>query len=211
MFGHDYQPKKDRCITMTTNFLSFDNLGYSWRHHDMKTLSTLLALCERNLPVVISLTSSTKDKQCKPLMFTSLLAETNCWAISRVAHDLGVSSVNGKMIWFIWHENILLIVLNLTCDIMIKLCCYVIQCTRYLWGTSQGMSGGPWGRFKNTYELLNLRALKFSYVNKIHIFQCMGKIFCVEFQRYPLKFHTKYLTHTLKDMIFMQFLNFKSS
>ena len=67
------------------------------------------------------------------------------------------------------------------------------------------------GRFKNTYELLNQRALKFSYVNKIHIFQCMGKIFCVEFQRYPLKFHTKYLTHTLKDMIFMQFWNFKSS
>ena len=63
----------------------------------------------------------------------------------------------------------------------------------------------PGGRFKNTYELLNQRALKFSYVNKIHIFQCMGKIFCVEFQRYPLKFHTKYLTHTLKDMIFMQF------
>ena len=69
----------------------------------------------------------------------------------------------------------------------------------------------PGGRFKNTYELLNQRALKFSYVNKIHIFQCMGKIFCVEFQRYPLKFHTKYLTHTLKDMIFMQFWNFKSS
>ena len=52
-----------------------------------------------------------------------------------------------------------------------------------------------------TYELLNLRALKFSLVNKIHIFQCMGKIFSVEFQRYPLKFHTKYLTHTLKDTI----------
>ena len=69
----------------------------------------------------------------------------------------------------------------------------------------------PGGRFKNTYELWNQRALKFSYVNKIHIFQCMGKIFCVEFQRYPLKFHTKYLTHALKDMIFMQFWNFKSS
>ena len=67
------------------------------------------------------------------------------------------------------------------------------------------------GVSKNTYELLNQRALKFSYVNKIHIFRCMGKIFCVEFQRYPLKFHTKYLTHTLKDMIFMQFWNFKSS
>ena len=61
----------------------------------------------------------------------------------------------------------------------------------------------PGGRFKNTYELLNLRALKFSPVNKIHIFQCIGKIFCVEFQRYPLKFHPKYLTHTLKDMIFI--------
>ena len=62
----------------------------------------------------------------------------------------------------------------------------------------------PGGHFKNTYELLNLRALKFSPANKIHIFQCMSKIFCVEFQRYPLKFHTKYLTHTLKDMIFIQ-------
>ena len=70
------------------------------------------------------------------------------------------------------------------------------------------MSGG---RFKKTYELLNLRALKISPVNKIHIFQCMGKIFCVEFQRVPLKFHTKYLTHTLKDTIFIQHWNFKSS
>ena len=67
------------------------------------------------------------------------------------------------------------------------------------------------GRFKNTYGLLNLRALKFSPVNKIHIFQCMGVIFCAEFQRYPLKFHTKYLTHTLKDMTFIQHWNFKSS
>ena len=67
------------------------------------------------------------------------------------------------------------------------------------------------GRFKNTNELLNLRALKFSSVNKIQLFQCMGKIFCVEFQRYPLKFHTKYLTHTLKDTIFIQHWNFKSS
>ena len=45
---------------------------------------------------------------------------------------------------------------------------------------------GTRGHFKNTYELLNVRALKFSTVNKINIFQCMGKIFCVEFQRYPL-------------------------
>ena len=44
-------------------------------------------------------------------------------------------------------------------------------------------TGGGGGRIKNTYELLNLRVLKFSYVNKIHNFQWMGKIFCVEFQR----------------------------
>ena len=47
--------------------------------------------------------------------------------------------------------------------------------------------------FKNTYELLNLRALKFSLVNKIYIFQCMGKIFCVEFQRYPHKISCPYI------------------
>ena len=64
--------------------------------------------------------------------------------------------------------------------------------------------GTPGRCFKSTYELLNLRALKFSPLNKIHIFWCMGMIFYVEFQRYPLKFHTKYLTHTLKETIFMQ-------
>ena len=57
------------------------------------------------------------------------------------------------------------------------------------------------GRFKNAYELLNLRALKISMLYKNRTFQCMGKIFCVEFQRgkifcvefqrVPLKFHTK--------------------
>ena len=61
----------------------------------------------------------------------------------------------------------------------------------------------PGGRFKNNYELLNLRALKISMLNKNHIFQCTSKIFCVEFQRVPLKFHTKYLTHTLKDVDFI--------
>ena len=69
----------------------------------------------------------------------------------------------------------------------------------------------PGGRFKNTYELLNLRALKISKLHKNHIFQCMGKVFCVEFQRVPLKFHTKYLTHTLKDVDFIHIWKFKSS
>ena len=38
------------------------------------------------------------------------------------------------------------------------------------------------GHFKNTYELLNLRALKFSPVDKIYIFQCMGKMFLWNFK-----------------------------
>ena len=39
-----------------------------------------------------------------------------------------------------------------------------------------------WDAFQNTYDLLNLRALKFSVVNKIHIFQCMGNIFWAPFE-----------------------------
>ena len=62
--------------------------------------------------------------------------------------------------------------------------------------------------FEIIHKFLNL---KFSPCIKIHIFQCMGKIYCVEFQRVPLKFHTRYLTHTLKDMIFIQHWSFKSS
>ena len=77
--------------------------------------------------------------------------------------------------------------------------------------TPQPQTHWTGGRFKNTYELLNLRALKISKLHKNHIFQCMGKIFCVEFQRVPLKFHTKYLTHTLKDVDFIHIWKFKSS
>ena len=59
------------------------------------------------------------------------------------------------------------------------------------------------GISKSAHELLNLRALKISMLYKIHIFQYVGKIFCEEFQWVPLKFHTKYLTHTLKDVNFI--------
>ena len=64
-------------------------------------------------------------------------------------------------------------------DIPVPMCDHVQTLMAF---SSHGAGGG---RFKNTYELLNLRGLKFSYVNKINIFQCMGKIFCVEFQRVP--------------------------
>ena len=114
--------------------------------------------------------------------------------------------------------------LDAAIDILIKLreLRYVLPCSEFLpfvlgcvqWGMLVG--GHCWGchlggHFKNAGELLNLRVLKFSPVNKMYIFQCMGMIFCVEFQRVPLKFHTKYLTHTLKDDNSIQCWKFKSS
>ena len=84
------------------------------------------------------------------------------------------------------------------CWHIIELCCGFqeqssVEKTLKDCGTSRG-------HFKNIYEFLNLRALKFYTSYKNLIFQCMGKIFCVESQRYPLKFRTKYLAHTLKDV-----------
>ena len=35
----------------------------------------------------------------------------------------------------------------------------------------------------------------------VHFFHCMGKIFCVEFQRIPFKFQTKYRANAFKDII----------
>ena len=43
--------------------------------------------------------------------------------------------------------------------------------------------GGGGGFFESAYELINVRALKFSTLCKNHIFKCMIKIFWVEFQR----------------------------
>ena len=34
----------------------------------------------------------------------------------------------------------------------------------------------------------------------MHILQCMGSKFCVKFQRAPLKFHTKFWTHTSQNL-----------
>ena len=36
----------------------------------------------------------------------------------------------------------------------------------------------------------------------MHILRCMGSKFCVKFQRSPLKFHTKFWTHTPQNMHF---------
>ena len=99
------------------------------------------------------------------------------------------------------------------CTRLVPLCTAVFGDSRKAHGSCcscerQKCSGG---RFKNAYELLNLRALTISMLYKNHIFQCMGKIFCVEFQRVPLKFHTKYLTHTMKNVNFIRRWKLKSS
>ena len=41
--------------------------------------------------------------------------------------------------------------------------------------------------------------------SKIHVLRCMGSKFCVKFQRCPLKFHTKFWTHTPQKMHFTRF------
>ena len=64
------------------------------------------------------------------------------------------------------------------------------------------------GGVSKCFKLLKSKSSSI-FTSEWNIFQCMGKIFCVEFQRVPLKFHTKYLAHTLKDMIFYTTLKFK--
>ena len=66
------------------------------------------------------------------------------------------------------------------------------------------------GTFENHYEVVNLWALKVLLLNKLHIFQCMGEIFCVKFQWAHLKCHTKHLIHSLCDAIFIWCWKFKS-
>ena len=83
----------------------------------------------------------------------------------------------------------------------------------WLYNCSYRTDMTPGGRFKNmyTYELLNLRALKISMLYNNCIFECMGKIICMEFQRVPLNFQTKYLTHPFKDMHFIHRVKFDGS
>ena len=57
------------------------------------------------------------------------------------------------------------------------------------------------GRSKNAYELLNLIAVKIATLHKNCFFQCMGKIFCVEFRRYNMKFNR--ISYPLKDVHFI--------
>ena len=65
--------------------------------------------------------------------------------------------------------------------------------------------------FKNDYELLNLRAHKFSTLFKINTFQCMGKIFFMDFQRELWNSAHNISYPYIERYDFIQSWNFKSS
>ena len=67
------------------------------------------------------------------------------------------------------------------------------------------------GAFKNTYEHLNIIALKFSLVDKLHIFQCVVKILCVELQSTLWNSTQNILPIQWKILFFIQYWNSKSS
>ena len=66
--------------------------------------------------------------------------------------------------------------------------------------------------FKNLYESVYLEALGSSFLKKSTYLSMYGWDILSGFQRVPLKFHTKYLTHPLKDTIFfIRYGKFESS
>ena len=106
------------------------------------------------------------------------------------------SETNNKVIKLNWISQTTIIVLDPSRD-------ETGICER---NESLAIAADALGAFQN-----RIWALKISMLYKNHIFQRMGKIFCVEFQRVPLKFHTKYRTHTLKELDFIHRRKFKSS
>ena len=66
------------------------------------------------------------------------------------------------------------------------------------------VGSGAVGPFSKRTWALDLKALEC-------FFQCMGNIFWLEYLRYPLKFHTKHLIHTVKYVYCINRLKFKTS
>ena len=179
--------------------LWYSGKGPSWRH-PMETFSALLALCEGNSPTTTHLSYShtaphpqghntfieVSRQFCGNEYFKSLL------------YPLVLHSFPKELVPWSWPcQND-----NLACWIVfwgIKernayrwgrlarqphqygVCCILLPSFGSAKCSHESDRRCSGGRFKNTYELLNLRALKSSPVNKINIFQCMGMIFCVEF------------------------------
>ena len=82
--------------------------------------------------------------------------------------------LNGMVTLVFW---VTLIGANIECYLMLRRqspVCFMLASDIYTHWLNDVSIEGPGGRFKNTYELLNLRALKISKLHKNHIFQCMG-------------------------------------
>ena len=65
--------------------------------------------------------------------------------------------------------------------------------------------GSQGARLTKTYDV-TIQRYRNSHAkiqnSKMHILRCMGSNFCVKFERCPLKFHTKFWTHTPQNMHF---------
>ena len=96
------------------------------------------------------------------------------------------TSLGIPIIMIRWSHNHLIFVLEISVPRkMVSLLSMSLLCSTYIMVISWSLYNSLGGGVKNTYELLNLRALKILILYKNHIFQCMGRIFCVEFQRVP--------------------------
>ena len=67
--------------------------------------------------------------------------------------------------------------------------------TRFLSGSLHRRRGTPGARLTKAYDV-TIQRYRNSHAKtengKMHILRCMGSKFCAKFQRYPLKFHTKF-------------------
>ena len=139
------------------------------------------------------------SQNCWAPMFSTLLAKASCWTNSWVVSDL--KHYDTYVTSPLWSSCFVSDKLK---HVSIKIPLNVILNVGWLsWLSLYDLGGGGGGGLCISKTHMDCI--------KNHIFQCMGKIFCVEFQRYPLKFHTKYLVHTLKDVYFMHRWKFKSS
>ena len=77
------------------------------------------------------------------------------------------------------------------CNVYIHVYKYILGSTTWIWISIYKMGQDQQRHFKSIYERLNQWAGEILIVNTNPIFQCMGKTFCVEFQRFTSKFHTK--------------------
>ena len=136
----------------------------------------------------------------KELFKFPLFGDGDCWKVNILIWSWKVTKLRFYFRWLGFYFKYLLSDdAGVSCDFFVQ----------FVW--NDRTIDKVWGHFKNAYKLLNAGALQISTLYKNHIFQCIGQIFCKEFQRYPLKFRTKYLTRTLKDVYLIHRWKFKSS